>query len=185
VPDRPIQTIGPRLLLVVHKSTPNEAVQRLISAVFETSFAELTHPPLEAAHLRRPPETEPHPAVEQYLAKREPLLTGERLELVEKWTTIGGALAGSVMFLWGWVRQRRTVGLTPFLQRISDVEQRAIASPDNPAETRPSPSELYRQLAEIKDEALQSYARGRLGDERALSAVLAHIAEVRASLDRV
>src|SRR5262249_5819319 len=56
VPDKPLSTLGTRLLLVAHKDVPARAALELIEQTYGSEFGQIQHPPLDARLMDLPPE---------------------------------------------------------------------------------------------------------------------------------
>jgi len=182
-PARPLPTVGARLLLVANQAVPDEAVERVVEAMFEARFAQLTSPPLDGSLLRLPATLPRHPGTIDYLRRDAPFVTDDAVDRLNNSLGILGALAGAAWFLWQWWRQRlqgqRDETFGTYMLRVADVERR-IATLELSATLELEPlAELQRELLELKREALEHFAAGDLGDQSALADLLNPINSAR------
>lgn len=184
VPEAPLHTVATRLLVVAHQDTPDEAVLKLMEAIFESDFARLADlPPLDPKQLGEMHEFPLHTAAETYLHRNEPLVTGEIIESLENARSFLVSAGIAAFLIWRWYARRRLIGFEKYLDAISELEDEAVkldqASRLNFAELR----RLRQRLTEIKGEALEKYAEGRLSGEEQLSSFLTHVSDVRNCLE--
>ncbi|HEX3449136.1 MAG TPA: TAXI family TRAP transporter solute-binding subunit, partial [Isosphaeraceae bacterium] len=113
-PAREVATFGPRLLMVANENVPARAVRQILETVFSPPFAQISKPPLDASLLEISPEYPVHAGAEQYRELNKPLMAGDVIDLLEKGTSLAGAVLGALFFLWQWMRQhfrrRRELG---------------------------------------------------------------------------
>ena len=95
MPARELSTFGPRLLLVTHERVPAGAVKQILETAFAPPFAQISKPPLETSLLEISPEYPLHPGTQLYLNLNKPLLAGDVIDLLEKGTSLAGAILGA------------------------------------------------------------------------------------------
>lgn len=188
-PPAPLPTFGPRLLLVAHESIPTKAVRLVLEAIFSTDFAQYYRPPLDPSLLELAPEYPWHGGTEEYREYHKPLLAGEVVDLLEKATSLTGAIAGALFFLWQWLRQyfrrKRELGFESYMLKVAAVEQRAL---DLELGAMLDLRELLRlqvELSRLKNEALSRFAEGKLEGEALISGFVAHVNDARNYLTRL
>jgi TRAP-type uncharacterized transport system substrate-binding protein len=188
-PAEPLPTFGPRLLLVAHESVPARAVSRLLEAIFSSEFAQYYRPPLDPSLLDLAPEYPWHAGTEEYREYHKPILAGEVVDLLEKTTSLAGAVAGAIFFLWQWLRQyyrrKRELGFESYMVKVAAIEQKAL---DLELGAMLDLKELLRlqvELSRLKNEALSRFAEGKLEGEELISGFVAHVNDARNYLTRL
>lgn len=184
VPQRTLHTVAPHLLLVTRDDVAEETIERLMRVLFESEFTRRASlPALDPRQMETHLEYPLHEGARSYLHRNEPLMTNDDIEKVENLRSfaVSALLAGFVAWRW-WVR-RRMIGFEKYLDAVTEIEMDAVAleqsdSPDAEALLR-----LRRRLTEIKSEALEKYAEGRLRGDEQMSSLLMHVADVRRCLD--
>jgi TRAP transporter TAXI family solute receptor len=184
VPERPLHTVAPHLLLVTHKDVAEQTIVRLMEVLFESDFtrrASLSRldPQKMESHLEFPL----HEGAKSYLHRNEPLMTNEDIESVENLRSfvVSGLLAAFVAWRW-WVR-RRMIGFEKYLDAVTEIELDALALEQSDVPDTETLLRLRRRLTEIKSEALEKYAEGRLRGEEQMASLLMHVSDVRRCLD--
>src|SRR5262249_6368418 len=76
VPEKPLPTLGTRLLIVAHKDVPSRAIFQLVEATYGSDFGQIEHPPLDPKLLELPPEFPWHEGSQLYQERNSPLLSG-------------------------------------------------------------------------------------------------------------
>jgi TRAP-type uncharacterized transport system substrate-binding protein len=183
VPPQPIHTLGMTVLLVTHRHTKPETVMRMLDTIYNTRFAKLANPPLDARLLEQIPELPWHPGSVEYLHRGKPILTGEFLSQVGNWFTIGVPTVGCLACVLGWIRQRsrlhREDSFELFLVKVSEIENEAMelelaANTDREAITR-----LQHALGRVKAEALAKFHNDELQGEALMTSFLTHVNDAR------
>ena len=184
VPERPVHTVGMRLLVVGNRRIPEAAVRQLLEVVFESDFSRRANlPPLSAAATDTAREFPLHPGTVQYLHRNEPLVTGEVLESAENLRSflVSAAVAG--FLLWRWQVRRRMIGFETYIDGVTEIEVEALemerAGRLDSAHLLP----LRRRLTELKSEALEKHAEGVLKGEEQMISFLTHVSDVRSYLE--
>jgi TRAP-type uncharacterized transport system substrate-binding protein len=189
VPPEPIHTLGTRLLLVARRDVASDSVRRLLDVVFNSPFAQVIHPPLDARLLDLPPELPWHDGTADYVRRNSPLIAGDVIDLVEKEVSILGVVAGGIFCLVQWLRRRyrwrRERGFEAYILQVAEVERQALALSRAPTLDLPSLLQLQEDLIRIKGEALQRFADGELDGEELMSGFLAHVSDARDFLIRL
>ena len=110
VPPAPLHTVGSRLMLITNDAVPADTVQQVLEAVFSSQVAHVAHPPLERSVLSLPPHLPRHEGTLAFLRRGQPYITQDTVDTVSSSFSVIGALAGGLLFLWQWWRQRRQAG---------------------------------------------------------------------------
>jgi TRAP-type uncharacterized transport system substrate-binding protein len=188
-PAAPLATFGPRLLLVAHKNVPATAVRLLLEAVLSTDFSQFYRPPLDSSLLDLAPEYPWHHGTEEYREHHKPLLAGDVIDLLEKGTSLAGALAGALFFLWQWFRQRyrrkRELGFETYMVKVAAVEQQALKLEMEATLDLKELLRLQVELNRLKNEALSRFAEGTLEGEALMSGFVTHVNDARNYLTRL
>jgi TRAP-type uncharacterized transport system substrate-binding protein len=189
VPPEAIHTLGTRLLLVARKDMAAITVRRLLEVIFNSPFAQVLQPPLDAKQLETPPELPWHDGTTEYMRRNAPLIAGDVIDMVEKEVSILGVLAAGVFCLSQWMRRqfrrRRERSFEAYILQVAQVERQAIALARAPALDLPSLLQLQEDLTRIKAEALERFASGELGGEELMSGFLVHASDARDFLMRL
>ena len=184
VPQRPLHTVAPHLLLVTNKDVAEETIERLMRILFESEFTRRASlPALDPRQMETHLEYPLHEGAKTYLHRNEPLMTNEDIESVENLRSfvVSGLLAGFVAWRW-WVR-RRMIGFEKYLDAVTEIEMDALVLEQSEVPDAEALQQLRRRLTEIKSEALEKYAEGRLRGEEQMSSLLMHVSDVRRCLD--
>ena len=176
VPETAIPTLGTRLLLLTNDRVPPATITVIIEAVFSSSFARLSHPPLDDSVLAHPTRLALHAGTEAYIARSRPFVTDERVDVLSNVLSIVGALGGSSLFLCQWRRrlahQAREDLFANYLRRLADLSRR-VADVELAADLELEPLAVaQRQLIELKAEVLDRVVGGGLSETEALSALV-------------
>jgi hypothetical protein len=179
IPEAPLHTVGTMLLLVGNVQASASAVEAMLDAVFDSPFAHVTVPPLDKSMLARPARLSWHPATVAYRHRDEPVLTKSTVSALSSTLSVLGTLLASSLFLRRWWRQRRQNAheetFASCVVRVASIERRvAQLELGVTLELEPLVA-LQRELLELKTEVLASFVSGELGDDVALSELLAPI----------
>jgi TRAP-type uncharacterized transport system substrate-binding protein len=179
VPAQDCPTFGLRLLLVAHEDVPTTAVSRLLRAL-DSGAAQRYHIDLEAGNVNH--EFPLHPGAVAFAKDRRPLTIGQMLEPLTNMLSVLGAGAAGGLALWGFLRGLRAVNPDVHLRQIDRIERLLQGSEQD--EAAPSlPLEfigyLESQLAQVKQMAIEDYAKGRLDSDEALVGILTLVADTR------
>jgi TRAP-type uncharacterized transport system substrate-binding protein len=188
-PAVPLSTFGPRLLLVAHESVPTRAARLVLEAVFSTGFAQYYQPPLDPTLLDLSPEYPLHAGTEEFREHHKPLLAGDLIDLLEKGTSLAGAIAGALFFLWQWLRQyyrrKRELGFESYMIKVAAIEQQALGLEMDAMLDLKELLRLQVELSRLKNEALTRFAEGKLEGEELISGFVTHVNDARNYLTRL
>jgi TRAP-type uncharacterized transport system substrate-binding protein len=189
VPDKPLPTLGTRLLLVAHKDVPSRAVFQLVEQTYGSEFSQLEHPPLDARLMDLPPEFPWHDGTLLYQERNSPLLSGAVMDSAHKGFAIFAAAASGLFVLWQWSKLRRSVGrdqgFKVFLAEVGQIEERVLSAHHGSPLTRPELVALRNRLHGIKTNALEEFAHSELAGSDLLFGFLLHANDVRDQLTRM
>jgi len=176
VPATPLPTLGTRLLLLTNDQVPAATITAILEAIFTSPFARLSHPPLEDSVLGHPTRLTLHEGTQAYIARNQPFVTDERVDVLSNTMSIIGALGGSSLFLWQWRRRQtqraREELFGNYLRRLADTSRR-VADVELAADLQLEPlAAAQRQLLELKAEVLDGIIAGALGETEAVSALV-------------
>jgi TRAP-type uncharacterized transport system substrate-binding protein len=186
VPDKPLPTLGTRLILVAHKDVPPRAAYRLVEATYAAEFGKIIRPPLDPKLLDLPPEFPWHDGTVLYQDRNSPLLSGEVMDSARQGLAIFAAAASGLFVLYQWAKmsgqRARVSGLGRFLAEATRLEQRVFAAeqarPVVPADLVALRDELNRLKAGALDELTQDELAGR----ELLTGFLVHVNDLRSHL---
>ena len=177
---------GGDLLLITHRHTSPATVIRVLETLFDSRWANAVQPPIDKGLLRLPPDVMLHPGAVEFRDRDQPLITGESVGFLSNALQILIPVSGGLLFLRGWLKNRRSAGrersFDQFLALVSEVERRGSALMRGGTLDDETLHQLQRELSGIKESAFQ-YVEGHETSTEAFAAILlAHIADVRASL---
>jgi TRAP-type uncharacterized transport system substrate-binding protein len=189
VPEKPLPTLGTRLLLVAHKDVPARAVFQLVEQTYTSEFGQVVHPPLDARLMDLPPEFPWHDGAVLYQKRNAPLLSGEVMDSAHKGFAIFAAAASGLFVLWQWTKLygnvTRNKGFKDYIMQVTRIEERVLLAERGIPLGR---SELYAlrdQLYSIKTEALDQFANSDLAGKDLLFGFLLQVNDVRDYLARL
>jgi hypothetical protein len=189
VPPRPVHTLGARLLVVAHKDADPRAIDRLLEAIFTSSFAQVSRLPPDPLLLEKAPEFPLHAGTKAYVERNMPLIAADVVDYSEKVMAIAATVVGGLFFLWQglrqWHQRRQQRQFRQSLATVANIEQRALeleraAQLDLRAMLR-----LQQELNELKDEILGKFARNELQGEQLISGFLTLVNDARNHLTRL
>lgn len=189
IPAEPMRTLGVSLLLITTDRVPAATVATVVDAVFGSQFARLTSPVLDPGILAAPPRVPFHPGTLAYLERDKPYFRREMLADLGKLQGLVGSLVGGMLFLWQWRRRRDAAShdeaFGAYLLRVVDVESRIAGLELADTLDLEALAAVQREVLELKQEALERFAAGDLGNQAALSDLLTplnaardHVAEL-------
>jgi hypothetical protein len=189
VPDKPLPTLGTRLILVAHKDVPARAAYRLVEEVYSSEFGQIVHPPLDARLMELPPEFPWHDGALLWQKRNAPVLSGAVMDSAQKGFAIFAAAASGLFVLWQWRKMQHGAkhagGLKDYIAQVTRIEKRAIGTDGG------SPPELGELIAlkdrlhRLKTEALEALTEAeQLADKDLLFGFLLQANDVRDNLSR-
>jgi TRAP-type uncharacterized transport system substrate-binding protein len=173
------ETIGLRLLLVANQNVSNEA---LLDALRSLSDAVATHTRVSLDVTNASPEFPVHPAAEAFLRARRPLELDKILGPTTDALSVVGASIAGCLALWGFIRGLRAVQPDVHLRQVNRIERLLNGSElDESCPTIPRELLAYLEarLSQVKHDAIDDYASGRLDGDEALVGILTLIADTR------
>ncbi len=189
VPPQPLHTLGMTALLIANENVKSDVVDRLLEVLFHTRYARLIRPPLDMHRLEEPPELPWHSGSLAYLARSRPLLTGDILNTLAQWATVGAPLLGGLVFVRQWVKQRFRFAsersFESYIAKVSRLERMAIEMSDSGSVSLKEIEHLERDLGHLKVEALARFARGEMDGETMMTNFLTHVSDARDHLGRI
>jgi len=183
VPPIPLHTLGARILLVARDDVDADTIEQLIDVVYHTRLAQTTHPALDVSLLRLPPELPLHRGTIAYLKRDQPLITGAATSALSAVLSGSGAFFGASLFLWQWYRQRvrrqREQTFESYIRKVAAIE-RQVGELERGDSLKVEPLlELQRELARLKNEALERFSSGELEGRELISGFLTHVNDAR------
>ncbi|MGE3809140.1 MAG: TAXI family TRAP transporter solute-binding subunit [Gemmataceae bacterium] len=189
VPDTPVHSLGTRLLVVANKNVDALAIDRLLTAMFNSGFVQISKPPLSEKLLELPPEFAWHAGTELHLERVKPIIAADVVDYSEKVLAIAATVLGGLFFLWQALRQwhgrRQEQGFRNYLVAVSHVEQRALELERSAALDLRVLLRLQRELNQIKDEVLRKFASGEVQGELLVSGFLTLVNDARNYITRL
>jgi TRAP-type uncharacterized transport system substrate-binding protein len=183
VPSEAAPTLGARLLLVANERVSPETVEGVLDAVFGSHFAHVSEPPLARSLLALPMRLPRHSGTRLFQARQKPILTEHDVEELSNTMSVAGALLGGGLFLWqAWRQQRQARRDRVFagaMRRVAELERRVVELELSASMELEPLIEVQRALLQLKSETLDRFASGELGDQAALSDLLAPVNAAR------
>jgi hypothetical protein len=172
-------TFGLRLLLVANKKVSSKAVLRLLRAL-DKGLAQQYHVDLDAVGTTN--DYPVHPGAKAFAKDRKPLTLGQMLEPLTNFLSVLGAGAAGGLALWGFLRGLHAIHPDVHLRQIDRIErllQGQEADEGAPQLPLDFIDYLEGRLAQIKQAAIEDYARGRLEKDEALVGILTLVSDTR------
>jgi TRAP-type uncharacterized transport system substrate-binding protein len=107
IPPQNVATVGSRLLLITHRRTNPATVSRVLEALLASRWASAVQPPVDKSVLQLAPEIAMHPGAVEFRDRDQPLITGESVSFLSNSLQILIPLAGGLLFLRGWFKNRK------------------------------------------------------------------------------
>jgi TRAP-type uncharacterized transport system substrate-binding protein len=190
VPDKPLPTIGTRLLVVAHKDVPPRAVFQLVEGTYASEFGQLVHPHLDARLMDLPPEFPWHDGALLYQHRNAPLLSGAVMDSAHKAFAILAAVVTSLFVLWQWSKSQGTLtrnrGFKEYIAQVAHIEERALEAERTSSLALSELFALRDRVRRLKTEALKEFARrDLLVDKDLLFGFLVQVNDARDYLSRL
>jgi TRAP-type uncharacterized transport system substrate-binding protein len=189
VPEKPLPTLGTRLLLVAHRDVPPRAVFQLVEETYNSEFGQMIHPPLDAKLMDLPPEFPWHAGALLYQQRNAPLLSGAVMDSAHKAFAIFAAAASGLFVLWQWTKLYGSVTrnrrFKEYINQVTRIEERALEAERNTPLARSELFALRDRLYRLKTEALDEFARADLAGKDLLFGFLLQVNDVRDYLTRL
>jgi len=184
VPERPLHTAGQPLLVVANRQTPDEAIVRLMTVLFDSDFGRRARlPKLDASMVCAEREFPLHTGTRKYLNRNEPLIKTDMIDKVENLRSFLVSAAVAAFLFWRWQKRRKLIGFETFIDAVSEVELAALAIERKGDVDFDELRRLRRRLSEIKGEALERQSEGAISGEEQMASFLTHVLDVRNYLD--
>lgn len=184
VPPKELQTVGNYLLIVAREDVPEEAIDSLLLAIYDGSFARSANlMDLSPDGVYRTPEKPLHDGTLKYRDRRQPFLTTEAIDNIESMRSFIVSSIVALLLIWRWYSQRRIVGFDKYLNEVTEIEKKALklemVHPIDLGEAQ----RLRARLGELKTEAIEKFALGDLKGEEFMNSFLVHVTDVRTYLN--
>jgi hypothetical protein len=179
VPMQDCPTFGLQRLLVANKDVSPRAIMKLLGGI-DCDEVRRYHIDLDTANLDS--EFPVHPGATAFAAARKPLMLSDALEPVMSFFSVAGAMGAGALTVWGFLRNLRSVNPEVHLRQIDRIERLlsgAERDPSAPASPLAFVAFLEGRLAQIKQAAIEDYARGRFEEHEALVTILTLVADTR------
>jgi TRAP-type uncharacterized transport system substrate-binding protein len=193
-PPRQLETIGTQLLLVANKDLPDEVVERLISAVLETSFSHLYDPPLTIEQLSIVPEFPQHPGDAVYIESRKPVTFQGLTDGLTTASTVIALVTGAIPItmvtlrvLSQWRQREQVVSVRQLMAEALLIERQARDlehAPDQPADADQL-RQMHNELLRLRSTALHKSSSKQLQEPELLPSFLSYVADVLSLVDRL
>lgn len=179
-PEADCQTIGTRLLVVVHRDAAHPSVQRLMKTLFEAPLAHRlqTKSPREIAN-----SYSIHPVAASYLDRDKPvLLINKAMEWFSKGLSFFGAFSAGALSLYSFLRRKKTRTPTEYFAEIRKLElaslQAKAVSQESAAAGELS-QQLDRSFAKLRQELIEDICEGRIKGDLVIANILAVLRDAR------
>ncbi|MFO0710951.1 MAG: TAXI family TRAP transporter solute-binding subunit [Sandaracinus sp.] len=184
MPREPLPTLATRMLVVAHQSTDEEAIRLLLETLDSEAFARAANlSRVERQPLWDEAEMPLHRGTQAWLRRDQPLLTPELMEGLESLRSFLVSVVVAAFLLYRWYRTRKLHGLDGFLAEVSAIDRDVLAAERAPNLELQALLDLRVRLGEVKNRALESFAKGSIHSEELLSSFLTHVSDVRSHLN--
>ncbi len=188
-PREPLRTIGTRLLFVANDRVAPEIVERLLDALYQSKFAHMQMPVLDATLLDLPPEYPMHLGAERYKMRSKPLIAGDAIDYVEKLLAIIATLTGGSFVLIQWfirrAKRRREIEFARYIERVNTIERESLSNEMAAQLDLAELIRLQRELADVKSDVVSKFASGELDIASSIHGFLSLINDTRDQLTRL
>lgn len=161
----------------------------MIESVYGTTLATASDPPLSISLLQNSPEFELHTGSAAYLRKKTPIITEEVVALTEQLLAILGTVSGALLFVWQGVlfcrRRRRDRQFLSCIERVSEIEHRAMRYESDEEMTVDDLIRLQSELNAIKNDMIEQFQSGDIDGADTLSGFLMHVNDANENLTRM
>lgn len=179
-PEQQVLTIGNRLLIVAGRDVPKRAVIALLDLVYEGDFArEASIHSLVPPDQTYLPEFPLHAGARSFLEREKPIITSEVIDNIESMRSFIVSTAIALFLLWQWYTRRQSLGFEAFIDEVTRIEREALEVEKRAELDLVELMRIRRRLSEIKNDALEKFARGELKGEELMSSFLTHVTDVR------
>jgi TRAP transporter TAXI family solute receptor len=184
VPDRPLHTIGQRLLIVANRTTPDAAIERLMRVLFESEFGRRARLPLlDPTAVETVREFPLHTGARRYLNRNQPLIRADSIDKLENLRSFIVSAGLAAFLFWRWHKRRNLIGFETYIDAVSEIELAALAMERKGPLDFALLRRLRGHLSEQKNEALERESEGTLSGDEQMNSFLAHVLDVRTYLD--
>ena len=188
-PDRSIETVGTRLNLVAGPNVPEKVITALSKSVYETEIARVTDQRIHWEDLNEFSEFPLHKGTQKYLAAKQPIATGRVIEVTEQLVGIVGALLGTLLFIWQWLRRmrsrRRDGEFVVYIDRVIKIENEALSYEDDAEVPIERMQEMQEELSRLKSDLITRFRDGYLEGTEMLSSFLKHANDTSELISRI
>lgn len=182
-PPEDTPTLATRMLIVARADVDDEAIRRLLEVVASEELARAAElSPIGAEQLAAP-ELPLHDGARAWLSRNDPLITPEVIDNVESLRSFLVSAVIALILLWRWWRARQMKGFDLYLQGVTKLEREVLKLELEADLDLPRLLTIQRRLGELKNEALEGYAEGKIASADLLNSFLAHVTDVRAYLN--
>jgi TRAP-type uncharacterized transport system substrate-binding protein len=179
IPMQDCPTFGLQRLLVANKDVSSHAIMKLLHGLDNDEIRRY-HIDLDTANLDG--EFPVHPGAAAYAEGRRPMVVSELLDPVMSFFSVGGAMGAGALTVWGFLRNLRAVNPEVHLRQIDRIE-RILAGSEHDDSAPDVPQDLVAylegRLAQIKQAAIEDFAKGRFQSDEALLSILTMTADTR------
>jgi TRAP-type uncharacterized transport system substrate-binding protein len=179
IPQQDCPTFGLQRLLVANKDVSSHAIMKLLRALDNDEIRRY-HIDVDAANLDS--EFPVHPGATAYAAGRRPMVLSELLDPVMNLASVAGAVGAGALTMWGFLRNLRAVNPEVHLRQIDRIERLLNGSEQDAAAPKgllDFVTFLEGRLAQIKQAAIEDFAKGRFQSDEALLSILTMTADTR------
>lgn len=180
VPDRPLHTIGQKMLVVASRGTSELAIERLMRVLFESEFGRRARlPNLDSTAVLTSREFPLHDGARKYLNRNEPLIKADSIDKLENLRSFLVSAALAIFLFWRWQKRRNMIGFETYIDAVSEVELEALAMDRENRVDQAQLRKLGRRLSELKNDALERQSEGVIAGEEQMASFLTHVSDVR------
>jgi TRAP-type uncharacterized transport system substrate-binding protein len=191
IPDRPLETLGSRVLLICHRRLNRLTVTRLLEAILASPHVRALHPGLDESIVQTPPELPWHSASIAFRRRHESFATDQLLAELANTFTVAVPLCGACFLFWKRFRARlrdnRDLSMDRLVQRLAEIEFKALdLSKSRIGEIEPVEA-LLGDLTKIKAHGLSilSESSNDFEHRAIMGNFLAQVADARAFLNQL
>lgn len=169
-PPERLNTMGTRLILVAHEKVSDDAIDRLLHIIYDSSLTRDARTPVEISAMEDSGEYPWHLGAKSFIHKHKPLIVGEVMGVLDNSLAIIATLLGGAFFLSQWYLQRRNrlreLEFQGYFNEVMDIEQKLLAFDTQVRMQVGVLIELLQRLSDLKSEVIRRFTNGEIEGER-------------------
>lgn len=186
IPSEDLNTIGTQLLLVSNEKTPIPAIKTILETIYNSDFGRKSNiSNLDESNFQGITEYPLHEGAIMFKNRNQSAITSEFIDNLESFRSFVFSLAIAVFLFWRWYVSRRGIGLDIYLRKLGRIEEKAQDLIYKNTISLEEINKLYKQLLQIKHDALIKVTTGKVREDAMFTAFLTNVSDVRNMLNEL